>query len=176
MTKLNLYSIFSYFLIVIAAIFGLLSLLGLLMALVNPALLLSVFIIASVVIYCTASFIFLQKGINSNQHLQPRLKDWIKVNAYVAIVFVAMNIFQSVAVISNPSVLQKVMKQSFGMQAFESPLSETFILKMIKVVVWFMLIYSTILGIHILQTFRYLKEYAHLFAEKKNNNSANGSI
>ena len=171
-----LYRIFSYILIVIAAFFGIASLFALLMALVNPALLLSVFVIIAVVIYSIASFVFLQKGISSNQPLQPRLKDWIKVNAYVAIVFVAMNIFQSVAVISNPSVLQEVMKQASGMQAFASPLSETLVLKIIKATIWFMLIYSVILGLHILQTFRYLKEYAHLFVQKTNNNSTGGSF
>ncbi len=173
---MTLYRIFSYILIIIAAFFGIASLFALLMAFVNPALLLSVFVIIAVVIYSIASFVFLQKGINSNQQLQPRLKDWIKANAYVAIVFVGMNIFQSVAVINNPTLLQEAMKQATGMQAFASPLSETLVLKMIKVIIWFMLIYSVILGVHILQTFRYLKEYAHLFAEKTNSNSANGSI
>jgi hypothetical protein len=171
-----LYRIFSYVLIVIAAFFGIASLFALLMALVNPALLLSVFVIIAVVIYSIASFVFLQKGINSNQPLQPRLKDWIKVNAYVAIVFVGMNIFQSVAVINNPNLLQEAMKQATGMQAFASPLSETLVLKMIKAIIWFMLIYSVILGIHILQTFRYLKEYAHLFAEKTNSHPTGDSF
>jgi hypothetical protein len=171
-----LYRIFSYVLIVIAAFFGIASLFALLMALVNPALLLSVFVIIAVVIYSIASFVFLQKGINSNQPLQPRLKDWIKVNAYVAIVFVGMNIFQSVALINNPNLLQEAMKQATGMQAFASPLSETLVLKMIKAIIWFMLIYSVILGIHILQTFRYLKEYAHLFAEKTNSHPTGDSF
>ncbi len=171
-----LYRIFSYVLIVIAAFFGIASLFALLMALVNPALLLSVFVIIAVVIYSIASFVFLQKGINSNQPLQPRLKDWIKVNAYVAIVFVGMNIFQSVAVINNPNLLQEAMKQATGMQAFSSPLSETLVLKMIKAIIWFMLIYSVILGIHILQTFRYLKEYTHLFAEKTNSHPTGDSF
>lgn len=171
-----LYRIFSFVLIVIAAFFGIASLFALLMALVNPALLLSVFVIIAVVIYSIASFVFLQKGINSNQPLQPRLKDWIKVNAYVAIVFVGMNIFQSVAVINNPALLQEAMKQATGMQAFASPLPEALMLKMIKVIIWFMLIYSVTLGLHILQTFRYLKEYAHLFEQKTNSNSADNSF
>lgn len=167
-----LYRIFSYILIVIAAFFGIASLFGLLMALVNPALLIDLFVIISVVIYSITSFVFLQKGISFNSPLQPRLKDLIKVNAYVAIIFVGICIFQFIAIISNPSLLQAEP----SMQVFGTTLSKTLVLKMVKIRIWFMLIYSLILGLHILQTFRYLKEYAHLFVQKTNNNSTDGSF
>lgn len=166
------YSIFSYILIVIAALFGIASLSLLLMALADPSLLMNLFVIVGVVIYSITSFIFLQKGINFNAPLKPRLKDLIKVNAYVAIIFVGICIFQFIAIISNPSLLQAEP----SMQVFGTTLSKTLVLKMAKIRIWFMLIYSLILGLHILQTFRYLKEYAHLFVQKTNNNSTDGSF
>jgi hypothetical protein len=164
-----LYRILSYVLLVVAAIFGIAALFALLIALSNPALLLSVFVIVAVVIYSIASFLFLINGINGNRQLQPKLRDWIKVNAYVALVFVMMNIFQSVAVLQNPSVLSEAVKQVSDMQQSKSPLSADFMLRIMKAVVWVLLFYAIILGIHISFTFRYLKQYAHLFGPRNTN-------
>lgn len=164
-----LYRILSYVLLVVAAIFGIAALFALLIALSNPALLLSVFVIVAVVIYSIASFLFLINGINGNRQLQPKLRDWIKVNAYVALVFVLMNIFQSVAVLQNPAVLYEAVKQVSDMQQSKSPLSADFMLRIMKAVVWVLLFYAIILGIHISFTFRYLKQYAHRFGPRNTN-------
>lgn len=166
MKSLLLYRILSYFLLIIAAIFAIAALFALLIALSNPALLLSVFVIVAVVIYSIASFLFLINGINGNRQLQPKLRDWIKVNAYVALVFVIMNIFQSIAVLQNPAILSEAVKQVLDMQKSTSPLSADFMFRIMKAVVWFFLFYAILLGIHISITFRYLKQYAHLFGPK----------
>lgn len=162
-----LYRISSYFLIIIAALFGFMSLFALLIALSNPALLLSLFVVVAVVIYSISSFIFLIKGIDQQLSLKSTLQDLIKVNAYVAIIFVGMNIFQSVSILNNPAAFNDAMKQFATMQTSKSPFSTTLMLKLIKAVVWFMLFYSLVLGIHITVTFRLLKQYAQLFGEKK---------
>lgn len=166
MKSLTIYRILSYFLIIIAALLGFACLFAILFALSNPALLISVFVIAAVVIYSFTSFIFLVKGIDSNRQLKSKLQDFIKVNAYVAIVFVGMNIFQSVSIISNPVILNDAISQVTALQNGKSPLSAAFMVKMMKAVVWFMLFYSVTLGLHISITFRLLKQYVHLFADK----------
>ncbi|HLP37510.1 hypothetical protein [Lacibacter sp.] len=171
-----LYRIFSYFLLIIAAILGIAALFALLIALSNPALLLSVFVIIAVVIYSIASFLFLLNGIDGKRQLQPKLRDWIKVNAYVALVFVIMNIFQSIAVLQNPAILSDAVKQVSDMQQSNSPVSSDLMLRVMKAVVWFLLFYAVVLGIHISFTFRYLKQYAHLFGEKNNNTPVGGSF
>lgn len=74
-----LYRILSYFLLIIAAILGIAALFALLIALSNPALLLSVFVIVAVVIYSVASFLFLLNGIDGKRQLQTKLRDWIKI-------------------------------------------------------------------------------------------------
>jgi len=176
MSKLALYRIFSYFLLTIAAILGIAALFALLIALSNPALLLSVFVIAAVVIYSIASFLFLLNGIDGKRQLQPKLRDWIKVNAYVAIVFVGMNIFQSIAVLQNPTMLSDAVKQVSDMQQSQSPAMAALMFRVMKAVVWFMLFYAVVLGVHISFTFRYLKQFAHLFGEKNPTNSGTGSI
>lgn len=157
------YRISSYILLVIAVIIGIAALFTLLIALSNPALLLSVFVVIAVVIYSIASFLFLINGIDGKRQLQPKLKDWIKVNGYVAIVFVVMNIFQSVTIISNPAVLNDAMKQVAEMQNNTAPVSTTLMIKVAKAIVWALLFYCVILGMHISTTFRLLKQYAGLF-------------
>ena len=166
MKSLVLYRILSYFLIITAALLGFVCLFAILIALSNPALLLSVFVIVAVVIYSFASFIFLVKGIDGSRQLKSKLKDFIKVNAYVALVFMVMNIVQSFSIISNPVILNDAISQVTALQNGKSPLSAALMLKMMKAVVWFMLFYSVILGIHISITFRLLKQYVHLFADK----------
>ena len=69
---MTIYRIFSYFLLVIAAILGIAALFALLFALSNPALLLSVFVIVAVVIYSIASFLFLLNGIDGKRQLIDR--------------------------------------------------------------------------------------------------------
>lgn len=169
MKSLVLYRIFSYFLIAVAALLGIASLFVLFIALANPALLISVFIIAAVVIYSFSSFFFLLNGIDGKQQLKPKTKDLINVNAYVALVFVMMNIFQSVSVISNPGMLNEAMKEVAAFQKAKSPLPSGIILQIMKGFIWFLLFHAVILGSHISMTFRLMKQYAHLFAEKKPN-------
>lgn len=166
MKSLIFYRISSYILIVIGALLGLMALIVLLVALSNPVLLFPLFIIASVVIYTFTSFLFLINGIDGQRYLKPKLKDWIKVNAYVAIVFVFMNIFQSISFITNPSLLNEAMKQVTEMQKTASPLTADMVLKIVKAVMWFTLIYAIILGSHISSTFRLLKQFDHLFGEE----------
>lgn len=166
MNKLVVYRTFSYFLIAIATILGIASLFALLIALSNPVLLISVFIIIAVVIYSFTSFLFLNNGIDGKRKLKPGMKDLIKVNAYVAFVFVMMNIFQFVTVMSNTAVLNDAMSQVKTFQNNQSPLSNDLMLKMMKGIMWFLFLYAIILGVHISMTFRLLKQYDHLFTGK----------
>ena len=67
MKSLTIYRIFSYILVTIAIILGFASLIALLIALSNPVLIISVFIIIAVVIYSFASFLFLNNGIDGKK-------------------------------------------------------------------------------------------------------------
>jgi hypothetical protein len=171
-----LYRIFSYFLIAIAAILGIAALFVLLVALSNPALLLSVFIIVAVVIYSFSSFFFLLNGIDGKLQLKPKMKDLINVNAFVALVFVMRILFQSVSFISNPDILNDIMKQFAEFQNAKFPLPAELMVKMMKGVIWFLLFYALILGTHISMTFRLMKQYAHLFGEKKIDDTPSAGI
>ncbi len=167
MKSLVLYRIFSYFLIAIAALLGIASLLGLLIGLSSPEVLLNVFVMVAVVIYSFTSFFFMLNGIDGNQQLKPKMKDLINVNAYLALVFVMMLIYFSISQLSNPSTINEVAKDMASKQPRKSPLTVALALKFMQAFLLFFLFYGLILGAHISMTFRLLKQHAHLFGEKK---------
>ncbi len=170
MKTLTLYRILSYILLLIAFFLGLAVLLTFFVALVNPALLLNVFIAAAVVMYSFSSFLFVVQGIDSQRQLKPGMKDFIRVNAFVAIVFGIWTLFQSIAFISNQAIMNEALQQFPQMNAGKE-VSKELIAKVMKATMWFLLIYSILLLTHIQITFRLLKQYASLFGKKQENNN-----
>lgn len=170
MKSLLLFRIVSYFLLVVAVILGIAALFTLLIALANPALLISVFVVVAVVLYSVSSFLFLHNGIDGKQKLKSKLRDFVRVNAYVSIVFAAMNIIQSLVVIIDPSALTTAVNEFAAAQQTASPIPTVLFLKIMKVAMWFLLIYAVALAYHISATFRYLKQYAGLFDDQPQSN------
>lgn len=165
MSHFLFYRILSVVLLPIAALLGIMTLCMLLMALTNPAILLPLFMFASVVIYSISSFIFLQKGINKSEACKHSLRDWIRVNAFVSIGFSVICFIQSVGLLNNPIVLNDLIIQTMSRQPDLSNDSQVIIVKAMKGTLYFMLIFSAILLIHIIYTFRMLKIHKHLFKE-----------
>ncbi len=163
MKTLTIYRIFSYILIIIALFLGLAVVLALFLALANPALLLNVFVAAAVVMYSISSFLFLINGIDGKKNQKPGLKDFIKVNAFVATVFAVMNIFQAATVIMNPSVLNEAIAKMPNLTTANQTIPIGLILKVMKAIMWFLLLYSIVLLVHIQLSFHHLKQFAHLF-------------
>jgi membrane protease YdiL (CAAX protease family) len=162
------YRIFSYLLLIIAFILGLGVMLTFFVALTNPALLLNVFVAAAVVMYSISSFLFLVQGIDNKKKLKTGMKDFIRVNAFVATFFCVMSIFQSLAFISNPSVLNEAIQQFPQINAGKEFPKEMAV-KALKISMWVLLFYSVILFVHIQITFRFLKQFAELFINKQGN-------
>lgn len=160
---MTIYRIISYILLIIALFLGLAVVLALFLALGNPGLLLNVFVAAAVVLYSISSFLFLINGIDSKKIQKPGMKDFIRVNAFVSIVFAVMNIFQTAAVITNPSVLNEAIAKMPNLTSTQQTIPIGLILKLMKAVMWFLLLYSILLLVHIQLSFRYLKQYAYLF-------------
>lgn len=163
MKIITLYRIFSYILIIIAFFLGLGVVLALFLALANPALLLNVFVAAAVVMYSISSFLFLINGIDGKKNQKPGMKDFIRVNAFVAIVFAVMNIFQAANVIVNPAVLNEAIAKMPNLSTAKQTIPIGLILKVMKAILWFLLLYSMVLLVHIQISFRYLKQFEHLF-------------
>jgi hypothetical protein len=83
-----------------------------------------------------------------------------------------MNLVQSITILTNPAVLPEVLKQVPPFQTgTPSPaLPAGVLLTVLKTIIWVMLGYAVVLGVHIFMTFQYLKEHAALFI----NGSATG--
>ena len=165
MKMLSLYRILTYILLPIAGIFGAIDILFLFAGLAQPALLLGVFILAAMVIYVFISFIFLSKGIERSIPLKPSTKDWLKVNAYVTVGFVALNIIQAIGLLRSDATVKQVITDSIAMQGAKLPPGYTIesLMKIIRGAIYFLLTFSGILLIHLSITFRLLKAYAHVF-------------
>lgn len=163
--NLKLYTILSYCLIPIALFFGFLDGLFLLSALANPSILIFVFVIACLVIYTFASFKFLKQGVEKEQEISSRLKDWIKVNAYVSLFLCSLFFINSISILlSSDITLLKYIDELMLQQAGLPPeATASLILSILKVAAVFLLITGMIGLVHIRTTLRLVKQYDHLF-------------
>lgn len=161
----TLYKILTYILLPFAAIFSLLTVVTFFIAIANPPMFLGVFMLAAVTLYVFCSVRFMRLGMIRQRALKPKLKDWIKVNAYVALPFAVMNFMQSVTIIGKPLLLQEVVKQMTEMQqnaGFPTQPAGSYDTMLIGLL-YVMLIFSLVLLVHILMSFSLLKKYSSLF-------------
>lgn len=165
MKLLTIYRILSYILLPIIALIGLVDVFIFFIALANPIMLLGVFILACVVIYSISAFIFLKKGIDQTKPVNPNLKDWIRVNAFVTLVFVFQGLIEAVMKILNPVLLKQTVTDVYAMQQQMMPsgATEANMLGMMKTAVWVSVVLSVLLLTHVILTFRLLKLYKNIF-------------
>ncbi|MFY7652939.1 MAG: hypothetical protein ACOVQE_09555 [Chitinophagaceae bacterium] len=163
----KIYTVLSYLLLPFVILFGIADLLMLPMAFVNIKALLPVFLLACLVMYFFFSFYFLQKGIHGKQTLKPSLKDYIKVNAFVTLVFCVFNGIQLIQVLMMPTVKALVIEQALQMSAKGmAPYSKEFVLKIFNISMVSIAIFFSLMLVHVIVSFRFLKQYRHLFMQK----------
>lgn len=168
MKGLKIYRILTFILLPFAA-FLVLNIAGsLLVSLGNPLMLLSNFILACLPVYIFTSNYFLSFGVIKQKPCKPTLKDWIKVNAYVSIVFSVLMIMGSVAILlalSNKALQQELMGKVTAQQmpGLPSKMPVTEVLQLLKLSVYIMLPFSIILLVHLVFTFKIIKFYSTLF-------------
>ncbi|MFN4286445.1 MAG: hypothetical protein ACK4E8_10830 [Lacibacter sp.] len=161
---MTVYRILSYIAIVLAGLLALVILPTFFVALANPALLLSVFMLVGVVLYSFSSFAFLLNGIDGQQPQPARRKDFIKVNAYVTLVFSFLNLAQAITIISNPGMLTELLNRATEVSGQAAEAKMLGLMKqLLRGLIWFLLLYGLLLLVHVQITFRLLKQYAHLF-------------
>jgi hypothetical protein len=163
--NLKLYNILTYFLIPIALFFGFLDVLILFSSLSNPSALIMVFIIACLVIYTFSSYKFFKFGIEREIVQTLKLKDWIKVNAYVSFFLCSLFFVNSISVlVSTNAVLLKFIDEFLQQQPnMPKEITNALVLSILKGVSVFLLITGIIGIIHVRITLRLVKQYAHLF-------------
>ena len=163
--NLKLYTVLTNILIPIALFFGFLDVLILFSSLSNPSALIMVFIIACLVIYTFSSYKFLKLGIEREIVQTLKLKDWIKVNAYVSFFLCSLFFVNSISVlVSTNTVLLKFIDEFLQQQPnMPKEITNALVLSILKGVSVFLLITGIIGIVHIRTTLRLVKQQAHLF-------------
>lgn len=163
--QLKLYTVLSYILIPIALFFAFLDIALLLSSLANPSSLILIFILACLVIYIFASFKFLKAGIEKEVAQTAKLKDWIKVNAYVSFFLCSLFFINAISIlISSDILLLKFIDEFLQSQpGIPKELTSALMLSLLKGVSVFLLITGIVGLIHIRTSLRLLKQYEYLF-------------
>lgn len=168
MNQLTIFKVISFLLVPVALLFGLMSVLVLIMALsANPALLLMAFAMACFVIYVFASLYFLMFSISNERPCKSSLKDWIKVNAYGSLFISVLFLMNATAVFFiNDINLRQIISEMMEQQPeISGKITLDVFIKMFKVIAGFMFTISALTITHILINFKLLKRYDYLFSK-----------
>lgn len=169
MKQLTIFRILTFILLPIAAMFGFMDLLFLFNALVNPALLLMVFVLAAFVIYTFSSLKFLTRGIDVEQPCKASLRDWIRVNAFVSLFMGIMFFLNAVSIIFMGDVSLRQFVNQFRESQPNIPaiLTTDLFITIMKAVAYFMLFVGVVLVSHIMLNFKIMKQYGYLFGASR---------
>ena len=161
----KLYLVLSYILLPIALFFGFMDSILVISALANPSALILVFAMACIVIYSFTSFKFLKLGIEREQILTSKLKDWIKVNSYVSLLMFSLIFLNAVSILlSNDATLIVFIDEFLAQQSGLPPeFNSQFVLKMMRVAAYFLFVIGAVGILHIRMTLKLVKEYDYLF-------------
>ncbi|MBV9986829.1 MAG: hypothetical protein JO301_04070 [Chitinophagaceae bacterium] len=165
--QLSVFRVLTFVLVPFAGLFAMMSVFSLLVALANPAALISGFMMVAFVIYTFTSLAFLTRGIDAGRPLKASLRDWIRVNAFVSAFMAGLSILEMVIfALMDDAVLRDYINKSLEGQSNLPPMVNTaFFLTVIKIIVGFMAVLSVILLTHIVLNFRLMKAYRHLFQQ-----------
>lgn len=163
--NLKLYTVLTYILIPIALLFGFLDIIFLLSSLGNPSALLIVFILACFVIYTFTSFKFLKQGIEKEQIQTNKLKDWVKVNAFVSLFLCSLFFINSISLLIMDSntlikMIDELLQQQPGMP---KEITSAMLIPYFKGLAGLLLVTGIIGIVHIRTTLRLVKQNEHLF-------------
>ncbi|MFY8128065.1 MAG: hypothetical protein ACOVMM_06785 [Chitinophagaceae bacterium] len=163
----KIYKILTYILLLPAALLCITVFFSLLMAFANPGALLITFVMACVVIYTVVSFNFLQKVIIQQKTVPNKLKDWLKVNAYVTTFFVFMMVTNIINIFMKPNLMNDLINQMIEQQKNNPNMlvNQAVFYKFVMATFVLFFIYSLLLLIHILCSFKLLKQYNNNFKD-----------
>ena len=156
------YKILSFILIPIGVFLGFITLFGLLLALGNFSVLLSVFMTGATTIYLFTSFSFLNKSLTNGQSSAAKLYDWIRVNGFVAGIFSVLLVVQGIAFFSNTQLQSMLLDQMKAMQVPD--LTDAVIIKTLRAVLALFVLVGLLIFLHVSFTLRLIKKFRHLFA------------
>jgi membrane protease YdiL (CAAX protease family) len=148
-----IYRILSLIINFIAALLAVSLLFSIPMLLSSPITMLSAFMMIAVILYSWFSFQFRKHVLQQHQTVRHSLRDWVRVNGIVTLVFSFMTIISVLPLLQNSQSFTDALK---GM-GFEMPL------KSVTGFFYGMLCYAIALVIHILWTFSLIKKNEAFF-------------
>jgi hypothetical protein len=152
-----LYRLFSIFINTVALLLAITMLFTLPVFLSSSLAMLSAFMMISIILYAFYSNKFSRIVLQQQQPVKARLKDWIRVNGIVAIVFSLITIINSFYFIPNPQIYVQEARK-LGM---EVPVEK------VTGFLWVMLVYGVVLLTHIVWTFLLMRKYKEYFVEEE---------
>jgi len=161
----KLYLVLSYILIPIALFFGFMVSIAFIIAFANPSVLLPAFAMACIVIYSFSSFKFLKLGIEREQILTNKLKDWIKVNAYVSLLMFCLIFLNAVGIfLSNDASLIHYSDNLIAQQSGLPPgFNSQLYVKILRIASYFLFVIGAVGILHIRMTLKLVRDNDHLF-------------
>ncbi len=157
------YRILGFFINLIAFFFALSLLVIIPVAIGSPALWLPTFLIIAIVLYSWFSNQFHQRVLQRQQIVRRRLKDLIRVNGIVAVIFGFLNIPPIIVLLRNPSAYIAATKEM--MKQFGPEYQQSFKAENVHIIGIVMLVYLVVLLIHVFWTFALMKKYKDFFQE-----------
>jgi hypothetical protein len=168
MKLIKLYKPLTYTLSLPVLILSICCLFGILLAFVNPTMMIPIFILLCVVIYYISSFIFLWRIILSQRTCKKITKDLIKINGMISIVFCVMILLNFSTLLFNPSLIQKGIMEAMAQNTANLPPSFTndMLIKFVWILMSLFALFALMLLTHIIIGFRLMKQYASSFLEQ----------
>ncbi|MBX9732972.1 MAG: hypothetical protein K2X37_02840 [Chitinophagaceae bacterium] len=163
---LLIYKIFSFLLIPVSLLFGLMGIIIFFMAIsTNPAFLLMAFALICYTIYCITSLQFLIKVVMQKNTVRSSLKDWIKVNAYgtafISVMFI-VSAFQSFST-SDITLRQQLSSMLEAQPELGKQISIDILFNMFKGVSAFLLVIGLISLSHVFMSFKLIRQFSARF-------------
>lgn len=119
----------------------------------SPLTMLSAFMIAAVILYSWFSSKFRREVLQQQKTVKHNLRDWVRVNGMVTLIFSTLTIMNVSVMLQNPQLFTEALK-SFNVQMPFKTITTFFVI---------MLIYALILVIHISWTFSLMKKNKDFF-------------
>jgi len=121
-------------------------------------LILSLFLAACLVIYSALNGMFSRMVLLLQQPIRRSLKDWIKVNAYVWVIYSGLSIICCLVLVANPSIFRMISQQQPGIFG-------TITEQQLRSLMIGNLILMSIVLTHCIWTLRLVKRFGEYFQE-----------
>ena len=158
---LIIYKILSFFINLIVVIIAVSLVIIIPMFIAVPVLWLPLFLLIAVVLYTWFSNRFSYRVLTKKEVVNHSLRDWIRVNGFVTIIFSMLNIPAIINLIRNPASYFETTKE-FAKQ-FGQGTEQTFSPANLHILTSVMLTYLVALFIHVFWTFALLKKNQDYF-------------